>query len=60
MPAKKSKKRPRGGASVPCPKCGGPSRAIDTRRHKTTGKVLRNRECLDCLKSFASEEVAVA
>ncbi len=51
-------KRPRGGASVPCPKCGGPSRAIETRRKK--GKVVRNRECLECTKSFASEEVAVA
>lgn len=40
---KNMKGRPRGGASVPCPKCGKDSHVIITRR--TDGEVTRTREC---------------
>lgn len=50
------KKRPRGGASVPCPKCGGPSRVVDTRRSDKIGSVQRKRLCIPKGHSFESEE----
>jgi len=38
-----TKKRARGGASAPCPKCGGPSHVEVTRR--VEGTVRRSRRC---------------
>lgn len=52
-------KRPRGGASVPCPRCGGPSRVVETRRLDPMRTVHRKRKCVDNNHSFESEEVAV-
>ena len=55
---KKAKKRPRGGASVPCPRCGGPSAVSETRRLDEKRSVHRKRRCRDCSHTFESEEVA--
>lgn len=52
----KPKRRLRGGTSAPCPKCGGPSRVIVTRRAGDI--VTRRRSCLkrSCHHEFKTEE----
>lgn len=52
---KKMKKRARGGASHPCPKCGKPSHVMVTRR-SGEGRVVRTRICLGCDNVFRTEE----
>ena len=54
---KRPKKRERGGASHPCPKCGGPTHVIITRRREEA--VNRRRACLLCDHEFGTREVAV-
>lgn len=51
-----AKKKPRGGASVPCPKCKAPTRVLETRR--TGSLVTRNRACKKCSHEFVTEEQA--
>lgn len=55
-----SPKRKRGGASCPCPKCGGSSRVSDTRRTKRA--VRRQRRCANrkCGHEFATREAVHA
>jgi hypothetical protein len=47
--------RTRGGASAPCPDCGGNSRVVDTRR-SASGTVTRWRVCVCCDRKFVSHE----
>jgi transcriptional regulator NrdR family protein len=51
------KKRLRGGASAPCPRCKGPSHVIITRRDEERPRVNRHRECLKCGTTFETKEV---
>lgn len=53
---KKIKKRVRGGASLPCPSCGGPTRAVETRLMTKDRAVRRKRKCPKCSRAFESEE----
>lgn len=55
---KKRTPRLRGGASAPCPRCGGPSRVIVTRR--LGDQISRRRECLArrCRHEFKTTEEA--
>ena len=48
-------KRERGGASIPCPRCGGPTRVLQTRRN-TDKTVRRERTCLVCEIVFDTQE----
>jgi len=58
----KKQTRPRGGASHPCPACGGDSRVLLTRRLPVDtsgtppGSVSRKRECLSCGTQFSTNE----
>ena len=61
-------KRKRGGASLPCPKCGRPSHVRFTRRQEITCGafsygfvVIRERECLteECRTRFVTNEESV-
>jgi len=54
---KKHKKRPRGGASYPCPTCGSHSHVIVTKRD-ASGSVIRSRQCLvkQCGTRFLTRE----
>lgn len=52
--AKKVKKRKRGGATFPCPACGGVTRVMTTRRK--TGGVMRTRTCLECEALVITQE----
>lgn len=53
------KTRPRGGASAPCPKCGGPTHVEVTRRREDA--VVRNRVCVRkrCGHKFMTSEAEV-
>lgn len=53
---KNMKGRPRGGASVTCPECGGDSHVIITRRVGTG--VVRTRACIPCEFQFTTLERA--
>jgi transcriptional regulator NrdR family protein len=53
---RKTPKRVRGGASVPCPQCGNQTQVLDTRRG-TDGQVQRLRRCLHCRNTFGTVEV---
>jgi transcriptional regulator NrdR family protein len=56
---KKPKKRARGGASYPCPDCGGTTHVVITRRvqvGKDKSRVVRKRECQSCGSQFKTEE----
>lgn len=48
-------KRLRGGASIPCPRCKGPTRVLQTRRNADKS-VRRERTCLDCKIVFDTNE----
>lgn len=54
---KRKPKRPRGGASAPCPRCTSPSRVLDTRRGNN-GTVTRTRRCnsVECAHTFVTHE----
>lgn len=52
-------KRLRGGASIPCPKCKGPTRVLQTRRNPDK-TVRRERTCLDCQIIFDTQERKIA
>lgn len=47
--------RRRGGASVPCPECGGDSRVVETRRVDDM-TVRRTRACQTCDHRFETRE----
>jgi len=49
-------KRERGGASIPCPICKGPTRVKQTRRNDN-GTVRRERTCLKCHIDFNTNEM---
>lgn len=51
-----SETRERGTASLPCPRCGGPSEALKTFRGKSEMTVIRRRRCLKCVHRFNSLE----
>jgi transcriptional regulator NrdR family protein len=51
--------RKRGGASVPCPSCGGASKVVETRRALRFKLVARARECLSCDRVFYTSERVV-
>lgn len=57
MRSKKTKK-PRGGASYPCPRCGSPTQ-VRTTRLREEG-VVRNRECGSCGEIFDTREAVFA
>jgi transcriptional regulator NrdR family protein len=44
--------------NMPCPKCGGKTRTVDTRLHDTI--VKRRRECIVCRHKFYTKEVIMA
>lgn len=53
--------RPRGGASYACPRCGGRTEVVDTRRHEDGVRVRRVRQCVDqpkrrCERRFTTTE----
>jgi transcriptional regulator NrdR family protein len=48
-------KRPRGGASIPCPRCNTPTRVLQTRRNPDT-TVRRERNCPKCNFIFNTNE----
>jgi len=48
-------KRVRGGASIPCPRCKGPTRVLQTRRNPDR-TVRRVRTCLNCAIVFDTRE----
>jgi len=48
-------KRPRGGASIPCPRCKGPTRVLQTRRN-IDKSVWRERNCPKCEHVFDTLE----
>lgn len=50
--------RPRGGASVPCPKCAGNTSVVVTNRDENS-KVVRLRKCLRCSETFRTLEAPV-
>jgi len=54
MAKKRKRKRERGGASHPCPKCGEASHVQVTRR--SNDSVERQRECLNCGAVFRTRE----
>lgn len=56
-PKTKTKARPRGGASMTCPRCSKPSHVVITRRQKD-GIVVRVRECTSarCGERFTTRE----
>jgi transcriptional regulator NrdR family protein len=49
-------KRVRGGASIPCPRCKGPTRVLQTRRQPDL-TVRRERTCLRCKVTFDTHEL---
>jgi transcriptional regulator NrdR family protein len=49
-----TKERPRGGASVPCPRCGAATQVLTTRR--VEGVVTRRRQCTSCEEKFETKE----
>jgi hypothetical protein len=49
--------KPRGGATIPCPACGTPSRVIQTRRVRLTQVIRRWRICPRCQLRFNTTEV---
>ena len=51
----KTSKRPRGGASIPCPRCKSPTRVLQTRRN-TDKSVWRERNCPTCKHVFDTRE----
>lgn len=51
---KKKRKRVRGGASHPCPKCGSVTHVLVTRRDDNT--VSRHRECTKCRYTYHTQE----
>jgi hypothetical protein len=53
---KKTKRRKRGGASVPCPQCGGSTEVVITRRSDRV--VTRKRKCKRCRHKFETREAA--
>lgn len=53
---KRLRKWPRGGASVPCPTCGLPSRVVFTRRQRLGGAVTRLRRCRDGHRFHTEEQ----
>jgi transcriptional regulator NrdR family protein len=52
------KKRSRGGASAPCPRCKGPTRVSDTRRSGEGVRRLRRCVAARCRHVFSTEEKA--
>lgn len=58
MQMKKEAKRPRGGATYPCPHCGGPTHVLTTR--KVEEGIRRRRKCRDfrCGSVFPTLEEA--
>jgi len=48
-------KKKRGGASIPCPICKGPTRVLQTRRNEDL-TVRRERRCEKCSLSFDTNE----
>lgn len=59
-PKKRMSGRPRGGASLACPRCGVPSRVTLTRRDPESGLIRRWRYCPACRHEFTSEELVAA
>jgi transcriptional regulator NrdR family protein len=53
-----STRRPRGGASHACPKCGGRTEVVDTRRSEDGPGVRRVRQCVrvGCRRRFTTAE----
>lgn len=56
-----AKSRPRGGASHACPRCGGRTEVVDTRRHEDGVRVRRVRQCVSqpkraCQRRFNTTE----
>lgn len=60
MASKVRRKRPRGGASVPCPSCGRPTSVLDTRWKSSAAAVTRLRRCPSCGAEFQTRERVVA
>lgn len=52
------KSRKRGGASVPCPECGGPTHVVITRRLEDAVKRMRKCTKVRCGHQFSTTEKA--
>lgn len=50
------KKRVRGGASHPCPRCGEPTHVQVTRREEEHNRIVRWRECPSCKHRYRTKE----